>query len=124
MGSKQLARNTDPDTSHAAADELNRSGRGQLQKTVVFIALRKYEKKKSLLGHLRGAFYRYPEKAAPPTAAELAQWAGIDRYAVSRRLSDLERAGMVRKVHVDEELYRRPCRVGGRKSVVWETVCR
>lgn len=107
--STPLARNTDPDTSRKAASELTESGKHQAQKAEVYAALRSYAK-----AHIVGAeipFY--------PTSAELAMFAGLDRYAVARRLPDLEKDELVEKVYLNGELIKRRCKATGKTATVW-----
>lgn len=71
------ARKRDPLSSHAAADEAERSGRIGRQAARVLEALR----------------------ATPGmTSGELAARHGMDRHMVARRLPDLERAGHVKRI--------------------------
>jgi hypothetical protein len=88
-----IARKTDPDSSHLAAEEVTVSGRRDAQKEIVLVAVKKYI----------GA-----------TSAELAAHYGFDRYMVARRLPDLEKDGDVAK---GQEL--RVCQISGRKAVTW-----
>lgn len=86
------ARNTDPATSRDAAAELVASGRQALQQQEVLAAVR----------------------ARPGlTSAELAQASDLDRYAVARRLPELERRGLVRRDGP------RPCAVMSRMALTW-----
>lgn len=86
------ARNTDPETSHLAAEENTRSGRRAVQQHAVLAAV----------------------MAQPGlTSRELAQAAGMDRYVVARRLPELEAAKIVRKGGARE------CRVSKRRAVTW-----
>lgn len=87
-----IARNTDPVTSHIAAQNMKLSGaRGKQQR----IALR--------------AVIEHPGL----TSRELAALCPLDRYQMARRLPELEEAGLVAKGPARE------CRAGGRPSVVW-----
>lgn len=70
------ARATDPSSSHAAADELERSGRADRQ-----------------LDQVQRLVRRYPGR----TSKMLATMGRVDRYMVARRLSELERQGRVRR---------------------------
>ena len=67
-------RKTDPVTSRIASDRVTRSGTRQTQANAVLDAVR-----------------RFPGS----TAVELSKAAGIERYAVSRRLPELERNGFI-----------------------------
>ena len=99
-----LARNTDPETSHEAADNIVDSGKCHLQRVAVYNAL-KEQNAKLINPH--------------PTSAELARWYGLDRYMVGRRLSDLEHMGMVEKVTIDGALEKRKCTVHGSRATTW-----
>lgn len=110
--STPLARNTDPDTSRKAASELTESGKHKAQKAEAYAALSSYIKT-----HMAGA-----ETPFYPTSAELAKFAGLDRYTVARRLPDLEKEGLVEKVHLNGKLIKRQCRVTGKTATVWRVV--
>ena len=91
-----LARDTDPHTSHLAAADIERSGKAAHQRNIVLQALNRFA------------------KDVPRTAAELAKIAWLDRYMVSRRLSELVKAN---------EAVKRPsvmCPVRGKRSVAWQ----
>jgi len=91
----QASRNTDPISSHIAEEKITRSGvRGKQAMRVYGV----------LLEH-NGS-----------TSKELSQYLGGDRYMASRRLPDLEKAGMV----VRGEM--RTCTVCNQKCVTWEIV--
>lgn len=88
------ARATDPETSHLAASHMIRTGRIKAQQERVYQAV----------------------KSSPGrTALELDRQFGTDRV-FGRRLSELERMGLVRK-----DTPRR-CEVGGRLACVWVAV--
>lgn len=88
-----LARRTDPQSSHSAAEEVTRSGKREGQVLAVLALVRKYPGSTSL---------------------ELAKHSvGLDRYVTARRLPELEKQGLVRKG--DE----RPCTINGRSMVTW-----
>lgn len=72
-----LARRTDHDSSHAAADRAERSGRLATDRARVLLLV-----------------HRNPGL----TSLELAQRGGLDRYMVARRLSDCEKLGLVSSV--------------------------
>ena len=86
------SRLNDPVTSHEAEEHVNASGIRDGQARVVFEALRRRE----------GA-----------TSAELARYAGVDRYVTGWRLPDLERLGLVAKGES------RKCRVAGKNAITW-----
>ena len=85
------ARATDPDTSHAAAEAVTKSGVRAHQQRQVLAALREWP----------GC-----------TSAELARHAHMDRYAVARRLPELVPLFAFRGVS-------RNCHVSGRPAVTW-----
>ena len=93
-----LARNTDPITSDIAAEKLVASGKHNFQKTQTYNALKRYKQRKD----------------ENPTSAELAYFSGLDRYMVARRLPDLQKNGLVRKVD------RRVCSVTTNPAVTWD----
>ena len=82
----------DPATSHEAEEHVNTSGIRDGHARVVFEALRRHE----------GA-----------TSAELASYAGVDRYVTGRRLPDLEKLGLVRKGES------RRCRAARKNAITW-----
>jgi DNA-binding MarR family transcriptional regulator len=87
-----IARNTDPITSHIAAQQITLSGaRGRQQR----IALR--------------AVIEHPGL----TSRELAALCSLDRYQMARRLPELEEADLVAKGPA------RQCKAGGRPAVTW-----
>ena len=69
---KQLARSTDPETSHIAAKTVARQGIASRQRRSVL-----------------GAVLRWPSR----TTAELATLLQVDRSVPGRRMCELERAG-------------------------------
>jgi len=71
------ARRVDPASSHAAAEDLEESGRAARQAALVLDLVR-----------------RWPGS----TSKELAQRGGVDRYLVARRLPELAAAGEVERV--------------------------
>lgn len=89
------SRSSDPDTSRQAAAELAASGVQGKQAQAVLDAVRKWTGR---------------------TSAELAQLAGLDRYAVARRLPELERADVVRKCPP------RKCAIQHRAATTWAAV--
>ncbi len=89
------ARKTDPDSSHQAADGVESEGIASKQRRWCYNAVK-----------------NYPNN----TARELAKYAELDRYMLSRRLPELEQLGYVRRSH------QRRCTVGGRMSLTWESV--
>ena len=89
------ARATDPDTSHLAGEEMERSGKAQTQREIVLEAV--------------GYF-------VPLTSAEIAKCSELDRFQVARRLPELEYAGLVRR------LPKRQCNVCRSQSVTWERI--
>lgn len=91
------ARATDVSTSHAAADHIQSSGIGKYQQDQVLDALK-----------------RFPNR----TGAELARDSGLERYMVSRRLSELFKGGRAYR----NPLVKRDCTVTKRKAMVWRVV--
>ena len=85
------ARNTDPGTSHLAAERIKTSGALGKQQQAVLEAVRKWPGK---------------------TAVELAHLANINRYAVSRRTAELS------PVHIRRGPPRN-CTVNGRPQTTW-----
>ncbi len=70
----------DPLSSHRAADELERSGRGARQAALVLELVR----------------------ATPGlTSAELAARHGADRHMIARRLPELAQRGLVRRIEIE-----------------------
>jgi len=89
------ARATDPWTSHAAARDLEASGRGSLQREAVL----------ALVGAHPGETSAEIGSRAAPTHEVL-----MDRWLAARRLPELERAGLIRRGAVREcSQVRRPC---------------
>ena len=93
--SHPIARQTDPPSSHAAAQEMERTGRRAGQSEAVLEMVK-----------------RHPRR----TALELSRLSRLDRYTVSRRLPELERRGLVRRGLI------RDCTVNGRPMLTWEPV--
>lgn len=85
------ARNTDPSSSHEAADR-QRKGSANTDAMVVLACI----------------------KAMPgSTSAELAMFYGLDRHMVARRLPDLEERQLVRRGEI------RKCKAHGTNAVTW-----
>ena len=89
------ARLTDPPSSHAAAQEMERTGRRVAQCEAVLETVKRHPRQTSL---------------------ELSQLSRLDRYTVSRRLPELERRGLIRRGPT------RDCTVNGRPMLTWEPV--
>ena len=87
----QIARESDPISSHLAADEITRSGARVRQLVAVLILV-----------------CQHPGK----TSLELAQY-GLDRYIIARRLPELERSGTVERGGFTL------CSVGSRTAIKW-----
>lgn len=68
------ARRSDPLSSHEAADKVSRSGRARLQAQHALALVREYP---------------------GSTSKELAELSGMDRYALARRLPELEQGGLI-----------------------------
>ena len=92
-----IAANVDPISSHLAAAEITRNGLRGKQKLQVLEAV---------------------IESPGRTSAELAAWAGMDRYAVARRLPDLRQDGFV------EQGPMRKCKVTGKPAVTWKALVR
>lgn len=90
------SRHSDPETSHQAADAIRRSGELGRQQRAVLEAVRQHP---------------------GSTAVELASLAGLDRYAVSRRLPELQ------PIHVRRGPPRE-CTVNRRPQSTWFPVRR
>lgn len=88
------SRHSDPDPSHQAAEDIRKSGALNKQQHAVLDAVK-----------------AHPGK----TAVELARLAGLDRYAVSRRLPELQ------PVHVRRGPPR-DCSINGRPQSTWYPV--
>jgi DNA-binding transcriptional ArsR family regulator len=87
-----LSRTTDPATSSEAASLVEASGAADCQRAKCLAVVR----------------------ATPGlTACEIAEAAGIDRYAASRRLPELRKAGLVVNGSA------RPCSVQGTNQMTW-----
>ncbi len=74
FGGSPMARATDHDSSHAAADRMEESGKAQAQRDQVLALVK-----------------RWPGM----TSGQLARLGGIDRYIPGRRLSELRTEGKV-----------------------------
>lgn len=92
MSAAPLARATDPVTSHLAAAEVEGSGARDAQQRQAARAVRDFP------GH---------------TSHELAQASGMDRYALARRLGEVEARGLIRRGDL------RRCAVSGRLVLTW-----
>jgi len=90
-----LARNTDPPTSHEAAESVERSGRAASQRHLCLLEV---------------------WKRPGSTAAEIAARTGLERHVPSRRLPELREAGQVKNGP------QRICTVTGNPSMTWEPV--
>ena len=98
------ARNTDPVTSHLAAERHEASGRGATNRAIV-------------LGLVR----LHPRS----TSRELSVMYKMDRHEVARRCSGLEHAGYIRKVLEPGKKipFKRLCHVVKTPAVIWEACC-
>ncbi len=92
---KARARNTDPGTSHAAAEKVEREGKA---------------------GSQRAAVLKYLRLQPGSTSGESAAALGIDRYTPSRRLPELRDGGFVRTGPP------RTCKVQGSTCLTWYPV--
>ena len=86
------ARRTDPESSHAAAAHITRTGKRGAQQDQATAAVRQFP----------GC-----------TSFALAMRTGLDRYMLARRLPECESAGRVRRGEL------RHCRVTGRLALTW-----
>lgn len=87
----QLARNTDPVTSHLAADSVKHFGKAHIDQIVVALLL-----------------------WGPMTADEIAQRCELDKYQICRRLPEAETQGLVRATDAIRKT------ASGRAARVWE----
>ena len=85
------ARNTDPASSHEAANR-QRKGRANSDAMIVLACVKT----------MPGA-----------TSAELAMFYGLDRHMVARRLPDMEERGLVKRGAI------RKCKAHGTNAVMW-----
>ena len=94
MSPYQRARTDDPHTSHLAADEVERTGRAEIQKSKIYESLRRHKK--------------------PITSMELACYTfPLNRYQVARRLPELEEDGLVIRCEA------RKCTCSKRQAITW-----
>lgn len=94
LATNPIARASDPVTSHLAAEHVTQSGIRSRQQHAVLAIVK-----------------LYPGR----TSQELARY-GIDRYALARRLPELDDAGLVRRGEM------RRCSVSGRQALTWWAV--
>jgi hypothetical protein len=87
-----IARASDPETSHLAADAVTRSGKRGAQQAVCLEAVR---------------------KNPGSTSAELSKVIGVDRFMPARRLPEIEHAGLIRRGAIAE------CMVTGSMCLTW-----
>lgn len=90
--SSPIARNTDPLTSHEAAEAITMSGARAAQQAITAKAVEQYPGLTSL---------------------ELSRRSRIDRYTLARRLSECEEHGQVRRGQA------RKCAISGRTAHTW-----
>lgn len=86
------ARNTDPQTSHEAAEFITSSGKRAAQQQLTATAVAQYP---------------------GLTSMELAKRCRMDRYMLARRMSECEEAGQVRRGPA------RQCAVSRRQATTW-----
>ena len=86
------ARNTDPESSKEAAREMIDSGAMASQRMQVYVALQRHNNS---------------------TARELSDASGITVHVIGRRLTELDRLGMVSRGP------QRLCRIGNRNATEW-----
>jgi len=87
-----IAREKDPESSHLAAAEVTETGTREGQLRAVLDAVRSHPGK---------------------TSRELTRYCRLDRYAIARRLPELEAAGAVARGEM------RTCTVGNREAITW-----
>lgn len=97
------ARNTDPPTSHEAAEQHTASGKRAQQRDAVA---------RALIEHGQGGV----------TSDELAEAAGMDRYLVARRLPELLTRNRAFVRGYKESPERRKSTISGRAAMVWRPV--
>lgn len=90
-----ISRTSDDETSHEAAEKLNRSGRRDTQKGIVLTALRAHP---------------------GSTASEIGSRSHLGQHVVARRLPDLLRDQLVYKTEARE------CRITGNRARTWRAV--
>jgi Mn-dependent DtxR family transcriptional regulator len=95
-----LARRTDPDTSHQAAIQFVALGKHAKQSAEVLNTLRRINASRDVV----------------VTSAELAAFMGVDRYVTARRLPDLAKKGLV------EQCTKTTCTVNGTSAVTWKAI--
>lgn len=100
-----LARPSDPVTSHIAAAKLVQSGKWRGQKGLVLTWMRENE-----IGMLKGEIV---DEKSSLTSNEMARESGIRHPTCHKRLPDLEKAGWVMKC------VKRTCRVTGELCWTW-----
>ena len=94
-----IARNTDPMSSHLAADDIIKSGQREKQQEECC---------------------RVVEANPGCTSRELAERTDSDRYMFSRRLPELERQGRVHRMRgMAGNILLRKCAAGGKMCCVW-----
>ena len=91
------ARRTDPATSHQAAAQVEARGTAASQRVICLLRV---------------------QTGPGQTAAEIAEWSGLERHVPSRRLPELRAMGLVRN---DDT---RLCRITGNRSMTWEPTAR
>ncbi len=94
----RCSRNTDPDSSHEAADDIRKTGVCAAQCEAVYQAV-----------------VKWPGR----TSAELAQLMGVSRYLPARRLPELELDGRVRRGAVRACTVSKTATGKGRAAVTW-----
>lgn len=92
MAETPAARNTDPVTSHLAADAITASGERGRQQQIV-----------------EATVFMFPGC----TSAELARCCELDRFQIARRCPEVELAGRIQRGEP------RKCAVGHRKAITW-----
>ena len=94
-----LARRTDPDTSHQAA--------------IQFVAVGKHARQ---MAEVLNTLRRINASGVVVTSAELAAYMETDRYVTARRLPDLRKRGLV------EQCQKTTCTVSNTQAVTWRAI--
>jgi len=105
-----LARDTDPMTSHEAAEKMVKSGALSRQEQEVYSEIVLYEER---IRNLRP----YPENKGV-TAKEIANWSGLNYWMIQRRLSGLRNKGKIERLAKDGTKW-----VEGKKQMIRDNSC-
>jgi len=105
-----LARDTDPMTSHEAAEKIVKSGKLNKQEQEVYNEIVLYEER---IKNLRP----YSENKGV-TAKEIANWSGLNYWMVQRRLSGLRNKGKIERLAKDGTKW-----IEGKKQMIRDGSC-